>query len=364
MAAKDDIVDDISTDRYPITSLQGHDEVLASMLAAAKQDRLHHAWVLSGPTGIGKARLAFEFAAQLIATFDSGPSLFGDGAGHESQIQVEKNLVFNQTHPDFLYVDSEISETNKSGQIRVEQIRKINQFLANSSARGGWRVVVIDSMDAVNLNGANALLKILEEPPNKTVIFLLSSSKSRLLPTIKSRCHMQVIKPLSHAKTLHVLQQIFEDADTEYLSQLATLSAGAPGQAVFLSDSGALDAYEQSCQIFAHNRSNIHHMMMLGALWGEGGVRAAPKRQAGAYLFDRLFSVSAVASARQVDLSGYLPYEIEAIQSLSEGFSPEILAEFHQDIAAIFQNTTQFYLDAAAVFQPFLLKLYNISNNS
>lgn len=355
------ILDDFDAEAQKPIELQGHNEILAKMLASADSERGHHSWVLSGPKGIGKARLALEFAAELMAKPQNSASLFGDGSGNEKTSQIERNLVYQKTHPDFLYIDAEISETNKSGQIRIEQIRKINQFFANSSARGGWRIVIIDSMDEVNVNGANALLKILEEPPEKAMILLITSAKSKLLPTIRSRCYVQTVMPLSKPASLLVLRQRFEDADIGYLEQLATLSSGAPGQAVFLSKAGALEAYEQSCQILADQRTSLNHMMMLGALWGEGGAKAGPKRVAGAYLFDRLFSQAAISCAAGGELEDYLPYEAAAIDSLARDFSAQSLAEFHEDISAVFSDSARFYLDAAAVFQPLLLKIYKKS---
>lgn len=355
---KDSILDQFSTEDSMPTRLIGHDQILEQMLTAAATDRLHHGWILSGPKGIGKARLALEVAAQLLSQIPEGDSLFGDGASGAGLSESDRNLVYKQTHPDFLYVSADRTEANKSGQIRVEQIRKVNQFMANSSARGGWRIVIIDSMDEVNINGANALLKILEEPPQKAILLLLASAKGRLLPTIRSRCRVQTVSALTNEDTHTVLQEIYKDADAAFLSSLAILSSGAPGQAMALADAGALEAYEQTCSILAHKRSALSEVMRLGALWGEGGVKAAPKRVAGLYLFDRLLSAAALSASSKIDLSNYLPYEREAITHLAKSFTSMMLAELHHEANSVFQDSAQFYLDAAAVFQPFLLKIH------
>lgn len=334
--------------------------MLRDMMAAEAQNRLHHGWIFTGPKGIGKARFALEFAAQLLARQPDLLSSPSDDLSANNLSSGEVNLVYQHTHPDFLYIQPEQSDTNKSGQIRVEQIRSINQFMATSSARGGWRVVIIDTMDEVNQNGANALLKILEEPPTKAVLLLLASTKGQLLPTISSRCRLQPVKALSEADCMLVLRQIYPDAEEAHLRALSCLASGAPGQAVSLSDAGGVEAYEQSCAAFG--AGNLSNLMALAALWGEGGVKAAPKRLAGGYLLGRLFAAAALAAARGGSApEGLLAYEQQAIKSLCLRFTAHDLADMHTEVTEIFEDAKQFYLDAAVLFQPFLLKIHGKS---
>lgn len=345
----------------------GHEALLAKMYAEAQTDRLHHGWILTGPAGIGKARLALEFAAQLIAATDNSPSLFAASADDTepnalSFDEGERHLVYQRTHPDLLYVSAERSEANKSGQIRIEQIRSVARFTSTSSARGGWRVVIIDTLDDVNRNGANALLKVLEEPPAKTILLLISSAPGRILPTIRSRCRLQPVHSLSVEACIQVLSQLYEEADPAYLSALARLCDGAPGQALRLSEAGAIDAYEASCHILAHERDRLDSLMKLAELWGGSGARSAPMRQAGRYLFDRLWSQAALAASAPSEVNAnLLDYEQQTITALAACFSADVLAGLHQEMDEIFQSTSALYLDATAVFQPFLFKIHSQS---
>ena len=347
--------------------LVGHGALLAQLYAEAKTNKLHHGWILTGPAGIGKARLALEFAAQLIAATDTPPSLFGaaegDGAADAPVLdETERHLVYQRTHPDLLYISADSTEANKSGQIRIEQIRSVAKFTSTSSARGGWRVVIIDTLDDVNRNGANALLKVLEEPPEKTILLLISSAPGRILPTIRSRCRLQTVQSLSVDACIEVLSQLYEEADTAYLSSLARLSDGAPGQALSLSEAGAIEAYEASCHILAHERAHLDNLMKLAEIWGGSGARSAPMRRAGRYLFDRLWSQAALAAtAPSLINPNLLAYERETISALARDFSADMLAGFHQEMDEMFQSTSALYLDATAVFQPFLFKIHSQS---
>ena len=359
---------DTEQDRpQPPPQLVGHGALLAQLYAEAKTNKLHHGWILTGPAGIGKARLALEFAAQLIAATDTPPSLFGasegDGAPDAPALdETERHLVYQRTHPDLLYISADRTEANKSGQIRIEQIRSVAKFTSTSSARGGWRVVIIDTLDDVNRNGANALLKVLEEPPEKTILLLISSAPGRILPTIRSRCRLQTVPSLSVEACIEVLSQLYEEADPAYLSSLARLSDGAPGQALSLSEAGAIEAYEASCHILAHERAHLDNLMKLAEIWGGSGARSAPMRRAGRYLFDRLWSQAALAATAPSLINPHLlAYEQETISALARDFSADMLANFHQEMDEMFQSTSALYLDATAVFQPFLFKIHSQS---
>ncbi|MEK9924863.1 MAG: hypothetical protein VW736_04455, partial [Alphaproteobacteria bacterium] len=214
----------------------GHKSFERSFVEAQHRDRLHHAWLLTGPKGIGKAALALRATAWLMAEdaasggyggVDTGFTLASGDSGAK--------LVRNGAHPD-LNVVAPLKEDNKSGQIKIDQIRALIPFMMHKPGRAGWRVAIIDSMDEVNRNGANALLKMLEEPPERTVLFLLSSRPGRLPPTIRSRCRVARLSPISRDESDDVLRQIWPDADVEQLKILSILSEGAPGRALMLAE--------------------------------------------------------------------------------------------------------------------------------
>ena len=133
-------------------------------------------------------------------------------------------LVFNGAHPDYLAI-APVLDDNRSGQIKIDQIRKMVPFMAHKPARGRFRVTVIDSMDEVNRNGANAMLKLLEEPPENSVIFLISSRPGQLPTTIRSRCRLFRLSPLDALSCRDVLTKKLSDADSKQIDLLSQLCA-------------------------------------------------------------------------------------------------------------------------------------------
>lgn len=162
----------------------GHDEAESAFLAARESARLHHAWLIEGPSGIGKSRVARRLASIVLGAELAGAAN-ADIAASDRVIQT----ILADGHPDFRYVWRRPDEKGKQKQdIPVSDIRALEAFFNKKSALGGWRVGVIDSIDELNRNGANALLKTLEEPPPRCVLFLISHARQPVLPTIRSRC--------------------------------------------------------------------------------------------------------------------------------------------------------------------------------
>jgi len=175
--------------------LLGHEAAERTLLDAIAQKRMHHAWLISGPEGIGKATLAYRFARALLAgtTVGAGASLALDPS----------HPVFRRVaaagHADLLTIERMVDEKTKrlKRDIAVAYVRKINGFMALTPAEGGWRVAIVDGAEDLNLASANGLLKILEEPPPRAVLLLVCSAPGRLLPTIRSRCRHLRLDPLA-----------------------------------------------------------------------------------------------------------------------------------------------------------------------
>src|ERR1700761_6420475 len=172
--------------------LLGHEAAEATLLDALRAGRMHHAWLITGPEGIGKATLAYRFARRLLA----GP-LIGDTLALDPDHPVFRRVAVG-SHADLLTVERAYDEKRKrmKTQIAVEDVRKINSFMALTPAEGGWRVVILDGAEELNQNSANALLKVLEEPPPRAILLLVCSAAGRLLPTIRSRCRRLRLTPL------------------------------------------------------------------------------------------------------------------------------------------------------------------------
>ena len=212
----------------------GHGEAESALLDALHGGRLHHAWLVTGPEGVGKATLAFRFARRLLA-------------GHGASLDMPAaDPVFRRvaagTHADLLTVERDWDDKKKrlKKQIAAETVRGIPPFLHLTAAEGGWRVVIVDGAEDVNPQSANALLKVLEEPPSRAVLILVCSAPGRLLPTIRSRCRHLALAPLARPDMDRILQRHLPDMPAADLAALAEMAEGAPGRAFALAEEGGL----------------------------------------------------------------------------------------------------------------------------
>lgn len=210
--------------------LVGQGAAEATLLGAISAGRLHHAWLLTGPQGVGKATLAYRFARHLLAGRDVPP----------------EHPVFRRvaagSHADLHTLERTVDSRSKKlrGEIVVDDVRAAGDFLRRTAAEGGWRVVVVDRADELNRNAANALLKILEEPPPNAMLLLVCNAPGRLPPTVRSRCRRLPLAALSEAEMATVLAAYLPDMPIGERSQLAVLSGGSPGRALMLAGEDGL----------------------------------------------------------------------------------------------------------------------------
>jgi DNA polymerase-3 subunit delta' len=208
--------------------LLGHDDAEATILEALRTGRMHHAWLITGPEGVGKATLAYRFARRLLAGRPAEESLALDPASPVFR------RVAAGSHADLLTVERVLNERTKrmQTQIAVEKVRDITGFMSLTPAEGGWRVVVVD--------GADALLKILEDPPARAILLLVCAAPGRLLPTIRSRCRRLRLSPLSDEPMTQLLAQYLPRLDPDERGRLLTLAEGSPGRALMLAEDEGL----------------------------------------------------------------------------------------------------------------------------
>jgi len=183
-----------------VYSLIGHERAEAEMLAAYREGRLAHAWLIGGKEGIGKATLAWRFARFVLANPDPGAKAVREAANlHVEPTHAAARLLAGLSHPDFALIRREWKTNPKrlTTEIAVDDVRAGLQVFQLSAAFGGWRVAIVDSADELNSNSANALLKMIEEPPQRSLILLVSHRPGQLLPTIRSRCRRLRLDPLS-----------------------------------------------------------------------------------------------------------------------------------------------------------------------
>ena len=203
--------------------LYGHDDAQQKFMKALSGGRLHHAWIFEGSSGIGKARFALRLAAMLLGARPAGDD---PAAAPEDDRVIQKVLASG--HPDLKHVQRGLNDKgNLKQDISVEQIRELNHFFALKPALGGWRIGILDSLDEMNANGRNALLKTLEEPPARAILFLISHATTPVLATIRSRCQTLRLHTLSDEDTLQALK----DQEVETPDQVAALVKGRPGRA-------------------------------------------------------------------------------------------------------------------------------------
>lgn len=232
--------------------LVGQDAAENAFLQAWESGRLAHAWLLTGPKGIGKATLAFRIARFVLAGGgeSSGGGLFGDAAPSTSLGMAPDHPVFRRIssggHADFKLIErgwADDKQSKRKSEITVDDVRDVGAFMSLTAAEGGWRVVVVDAADEMNRNSANAILKVLEEPPKHALMLLVGHSPGRLLPTIRSRCRRLTLPPLSRDTVIDLLRQHHPDMPADALQGLAALADGSIGRALALHEQGGMDLY-------------------------------------------------------------------------------------------------------------------------
>lgn len=218
----------------------GHDDQIAAFTAAFAGDRPHHAWLLTGPQGLGKALFAERAAIWLLAGKPAGEGF--DGAADSSAA----SLVAAGSHPDFRrLVRTEDDKGKLRSVIRVDEVRALQPLFRQTPSIAQWRVVIVDSADEMNVQSANALLKNLEEPPEQTLFFLISHMPGRLLPTIRSRCRTLRFNRLPDTAVATILENSAPELDDDDRATLVRIAEGAPGRALRFAESGIAALVDQ-----------------------------------------------------------------------------------------------------------------------
>ena len=295
-----------------------------ALLASARSGRLAHAWLLTGPRGVGKATLAYRFARFLLA----GPTTPSGGLFAE---EARGGLDLDPSHPVFRRVASGghadlrrlargINPTTGKprSEIVIADVRDAISFLRLTPAEGGWRVVIVDGAEDMNRNAQNALLKVLEEPPSRAVLLLVSHAPGRLLPTIRSRCRRLDLRPLPVDSVARLLaKRLPESADADRVLA-AGLAEGSIGRALAILEAGGVDLYRDLAGLLVAlprlDTGALHRQAdRLSRNGGEEAYRMAVELLLG--WLARMIRVGAGGNAGQ-DL---VPGEAAAMRGLADG---------------------------------------------
>ncbi len=248
MSAADNLPEPDRLDGAPhpreAVDLVGQDAAEQELLAAFRSASMHHAWVLAGPEGIGKATLAYRMARFVLAHPDpAAPEVKAAASLAVDPDAPAARQIVQMAHPDLLVLRRGWVPERKtvSAEIRVADVRRVGQFFGSTAGQGGWRVCIVDAADDLNASGANALLKTLEEPPSRSLFLIVSSAPRRLLPTMRSRCRMMPMRRLSAADVARAVRLAGLAPDDETLERAAEAADGSVRRALELIEGDAVD---------------------------------------------------------------------------------------------------------------------------
>ena len=329
--------------------LVGHEAAKKTMLDAQKGGRLHHAWLMTGPRGIGKATLAWRFARYLLCG-GKGGSLFGDEPeGLEVAADAPgRSLIDARSHPDLFHLRRTLNtDTGRMrAEISVDDVRDLGGFMHMTPAMGTSRVAIVDSADEMNRNSANAVLKILEEPPPNAVLLIVAHAPGRLLPTIRSRCRRLALKPLDDDTVVKLQGEHAPDTRPEERQALARLAEGSIGRALELSSAGSLELYREMVEVLATLPDlDMPRLHGFAERFAKRGEEANADWRSLNYLFDGWLKGLARQAALSAEAAPVVPVESGLRTRLLTGASLDRWLEASDKVAELFNRADAVNLD-------------------
>jgi DNA polymerase III subunit delta' len=331
--------------------LFGHESAEEMLLKAHQSGRLPHAWLISGPRGIGKATLAYRFARYLQAdALAPSGGLFGDDVLPASMAVSTDDPTFQQIagqgHPGLVTVARSMNEKTKKrrAEIVVDDVRKMQGMFAMTSAQDSWRIAIIDAADEMTRQAANALLKILEEPPARSLLLLVAHAPGQVLTTIRSRCQHLRLRALNASDLAAVLAAREIEIPSGQGALIAVLSEGRPGHAINLMEGGGIDLYHTVRDLIAGGRRidmrGVHALGDKVAKAGAGDVFRLFIELFEGFLF-RLVRYASGAGEGEIAIPG----ESEVFASLASATALDQWIEVWENSRQLFNRTMAVNLD-------------------
>jgi len=241
-------------------NLYGHESLEKEFINLWEKNSFPHAIILSGQKGVGKATLAFKISRFILSKNgeieDKNYSLLLNETKSSNNLNIDIDSIifkeiYNNVNQNLIILEQKTDdETSSSNEIIVDEIRKLKLFFERKSINMNWRIAIIDSVDDLNINASNALLKILEEPPEKSLIILISHAPGNLLKTIKSRCVEFKLKSLNFCNFKKILSTVKSDLKDYEVEYLGTLTNNRPGYSIQIIERNGIEIYNQMLKIF------------------------------------------------------------------------------------------------------------------
>jgi len=340
--------------------LIGQETAEATFLDSHARGRLHHGWLLTGPRGVGKATLAWRIARFLLAMPEDDGGIFAPPPPQSLDIPdshpvARRMVALAEPRLFLLRRGLNDKETGLSAEIRVDEVRKLRSFLNLSAADGGQRAVIIDSADEMNVQAANAVLKLLEEPPARVTLLLVSHQPSRLLPTIRSRCRELRLGPLPPDEMARAL--VAAGSDVADPVALAELSGGSVGEAIRLTQLDGLALYQRLIELMSTlPRLDRPRALALAEVGGARGAEATFDLVL--RLLDLFLSRLARSGATGQTPTEAAPGEAALLTRLApDPVAARLWAELAQTLSARARRGRSVNLDPAALLMDMVLKI-------
>ena len=351
-------------------TLFGHQFAEQEIINCYNSGKLHHGWLITGPKGIGKATLAYKITRFILNQHNnlgSNTGLFEDPTVSKNTLNIESDpktiesiKVINKSHPNLLIIERSTSDQTKKirQNIVLDDVKGLDNFLHMTANEDGWRVIIIDAIDDMNINAANYILKLLEEPPKNVLFLIIAHNLGRVLPTIKSRCRKVLLTPLNTEEMKNILSQFDLPGDQENMDQVCHLSEGSVSRALqILNGVGSDTITEISHLLGADALINRNNLEKTAEKWLRIG-----RKQDNDPIYNILdffiFWISKCLRdiAKQKSPTDHNnPSDIDCIRSLIDRLGMEELCERLIKAQDILDNSTNLHLDRKQILYSVIL---------